>query len=522
MRYHLRAARPCRPTRVCVSCLLWASGCAVPLAFPQRPDLRPGPESPNGAPLPLDRSHVEPMFTELLPIDLDTVVRVALAQNIDIRLARYEVQHSQGRLESAVGGVFPVVAPLALFEHVEGSVRATEGRIVNVGFNTFQPSIALQWIVNPGQAAYGIIAAKRRFLASEHSERTVQLETLRRAAIQFYELVLAQARIGAAHQAVMEAQELVRINELRSRAGTGVPADEMRAQARLAEREQDLALALNALYRASMTLTMTLQLDDPRITLVPKLDQLRPAPIVRENVAIDELLHHAVVHRPDLQSVRELIEAADAERGASWWRGFGPQFAAAYQYGGITGHANNTNQGQGIPPNLILNPRSESGAFSDNVFANALIKEGILRTSRRLAENRDETFAFSDQQRLTAGMSARWSLSAFGDLKAAEAVKQQAVLGAERALLAVKTEVVDAVQASRLNRKLINLATHQLTAAEEALRLTQANLRAGTMTTLDVLQSQDAVAQARLRYAEAVIRYNQSQVNLLWSLGLID
>ncbi|MCH8054394.1 MAG: hypothetical protein IH895_10055, partial [Planctomycetes bacterium] len=45
---------------------------------------------------------------------------------------------------------------------------------------------------------------------------------------------------------------------------------------------------------------------------------------------------------------------------------------------------------------------------------------------------------------------------------------------------------------------------------------------AGTMTTLDVLQAQDAASQARLRYAEAVVRYNQSEVDLLASLGLID
>ena len=39
---------------------------------------------------------------------------------------------------------------------------------------------------------------------------------------------------------------------------------------------------------------------------------------------------------------------------------------------------------------------------------------------------------------------------------------------------------------------------------------------------LDVLQSQDEYAQARLRYAETVVHYNISQVDLLASLGLID
>ncbi len=47
-------------------------------------------------------------------------------------------------------------------------------------------------------------------------------------------------------------------------------------------------------------------------------------------------------------------------------------------------------------------------------------------------------------------------------------------------------------------------------------------LQAGAMTTLDVLQAQDAVARARLRHAEAVVRYNQAEVDLLAALGLLD
>ena len=44
----------------------------------------------------------------------------------------------------------------------------------------------------------------------------------------------------------------------------------------------------------------------------------------------------------------------------------------------------------------------------------------------------------------------------------------------------------------------------------------------GTGLTIDVLQAQDAAYQARLRYATALVRYNQSQINLLAAIGLID
>jgi outer membrane protein TolC len=37
-----------------------------------------------------------------------------------------------------------------------------------------------------------------------------------------------------------------------------------------------------------------------------------------------------------------------------------------------------------------------------------------------------------------------------------------------------------------------------------------------------VLQAERAADRARLRYATALVRYNQSQINLLAALGLID
>lgn len=526
--HELRPPRRYRPRLAgAVLCLLlvWSTGClSQPKASsPQRPDIRPDIDSISADSLPLDASKIPPMYhTRLLPVDLYSVVRVAAADNIDIRLAKYSVDRSQGAYESTVGGAFPVLVPTALFEHTQGSVRATEGNIVNVGFNTFQPSIAVQWVINPGRVIYEIIAAKKRLQASKHQEEAVQIETLRMAAVQFYNLVLRQAHVAAADQAVAEAEELLRINRLRAAAGTSVLADELRAEARLAERQQDLALALHALYKASLALVATLQLDDPTVTLIPKLEELPPIDLVRDDIDIDTLLDYALLFRPDLAGARSLIEAAEADRGKTWWGGFGPQFGLGYQYGGISGHANDVKEGQGIPGNLIVNPFSATGAFSPNPAANGAIREDILRGSRRLDRDRDATFKFTDQHKFTASVSSRWSLSAFGDLKAAGAAEQQAILEAQRAVTRVKSQVVEAAQDSKTNHSLIGMAKQQTTSAEEALRLTQANLQAGTMTTLDVLQAQDAVAQARLRYAAAVVGYNQAEVNLLAALGLLD
>ncbi len=485
------------------------------------PNVAPSSQPSDVEALHLESSHIKPLHREVLAIDLTATLRAAAADNLEIQTARVQIEQSRGQLESIAGGAFPALAPTAVFEHVEGSVRAVRGDLVEAGFNTFLPSVAVQWVLNPGSVVYQIIAAQKRLYAARHQERSVMQETLRQAAVQYYDLVLAQNRVSTANEAVQEAQELWRINRLRTQTGTGVPADELRAEARLAEFQQNLVSAINDFYQASVNLTVTLHLD-AAVTLIPKPDQLPPVTLVKPDLSLDELVELAVVYRPDLKNVRALVEAAAAARAAAWFGAFGPQFQLSYQYGGIMGHARDVVTGQGIPNNLIVNPANANGSFSSNPLANGAIREGVSRLSAAAAHRRDQSTGMHDQQRWGAAAGWRFSLSAIGDLRTAGAFKEQTIIEAERALDRVKAQVVSARESSRTNRELMVLSQRQVAAATETLRLSQANLEAGTMTTLDVLQAQDAANQARLRHAEAIVRYNQSQVNLLAALGAMQ
>ncbi len=450
------------------------SGCAArgPASARVRPDVSPSTQ-PAGESFRLDRSQIGPMYRELLAIDLSTVVSVASAQNIDILQARQRVRAAEGRYESSLGAIFPVFAPSLSYEDVEGSVRAVNGPVLPADFNSFAPVALVQWVINPGRVVTDIIASRKRLLASEQQEQFVIMETIRASAVQYYDLVLAQARLALANRAVAEAEELLRITRVRLKAGAGLPADELRAQAALAGRQQDLAQALNAFYQASVALAVTLQLDSA-VTLVPKPDEIAPVTLVREDLSLDQCLGLAVEWRPDLQVVRSLVAAATAETAGATWGALTPQVQAGYQYGGISSH---------IP---------------------------------------GQTFGLHEQKRFAAGAGWALGLSTFGQAKTAKAGERQAILEAQRQLDQVRAQVVRATEDSRTNKKILPMARQQLAASEEALRLTQANLQAGTMLTLDVLQAEDAVNEARLRYAQAVVRYNQSQLNLLGGLGLLD
>ncbi|HEX4795742.1 MAG TPA: TolC family protein [Humisphaera sp.] len=460
-------------TTGCIAALcLTACSESEPAHEASRPSLAPATQ-PASDPLRLDSSSVQPMYTTLLAIDLPAVMKVAAAQNIDIERAKQNVVANRGRYEASVENIAPVIAPSFAFEHLEGVNRAVTGQAVAANFNSYLPAIAAQWVLNPGKVIYDIIASKKRLQASQQDEKSIVLETTRAAGVQYYELVLAQTKVQVARQAELEAEELIRIETLRLTAGTGLPADQLRAQAALSARQQDLALALNAFYQASINLSLILHLD-ASVTLVPSPREIPQTTLVREDLTIEQLLDLAMQTRPDLAAARSFAEAAGADRSATLWGGIGPQLQAGYQYGGLATHVSGQNS------------------------------------------------SLHEQQHATASVGWNLALSTFGQMKTAGAVEQQSLLDVQRRMDEVRAQVVRSSQDSKTSSQIVPIARQQLDAASEALRLAQANLAAGTMLTLDVLQAEDAVNEARLRYASAVARYNQAQINLLAAVGRID
>ncbi len=427
---------------------------------------------------PLGAAAAKPMYRELVPVDLATVVEVATARNLDVQRARERVEAQRAQLQSVAGWLFPTLAPTLLYEQVDGTVRATQGNLVDVAFHSVQPYVLAQWFLNPGKVAYEIVAARKRMVASQHQERSTLLQIIARAAIGYYDLVLAQATTAAAHSSVAEARELLRITQARVRTGAGLPGDELRARAQLAGYEEDLVQAVGAFHAASVALAQTLDLD-PTVTLAPTATQVAQTTLVRADLAIDDLLGIALARRDDLAGVRELVAAAADATSAARWSALGPQVGAGFQYGGIAGHA------------------EDVAALGGN-------REGL-----------------HEQLRFTAAASFELTLASLGQIAAAEVAERQAALAARHQLASVQAEVVRADQGSRTLAVVIGHSHDRLTAAEEALRLAQASLRAGTARPLDVMHDASQAAQARLRYAEAVVHYNQAQIDLLAALGVL-
>ena len=290
--------------------------------------------------------------------------------------------------------------------------------------------------------------------------------------MEFCDIVLAKAQVSAGQQAIKDAEELLRINRLKLKTGTGLPVDVLRAEAELALKQQTLLTALNGFYNASVALTITLHLD-PTVMLVPRKGSMRETTLVREDLPIDTLLVTAVQYRPDLQAIRTLLAAAEADTSATTWGGLGPQVLASRTFG----------------------PKPPAHATPDTEYRQSIY---------------------------TAGGGFNWSLATFGRIKTATANANIAGLEVDRQLEQVQG-AGRYCSAGEHHRK----EDHPDRAARSdfvrrGAALDPKDLQTGTGLTLDVLVAADAAYQARLHQASAIVRYNQAEINLLAALGPID
>jgi outer membrane protein len=460
----------------CAALLLTSivSACADDPAVPEldRPNVAPVRQKSSGT-LRLENAQIPAMYRQVLAIDLENVAHVASADNLDVLKARQQVEASQGQLESAGAAILPVVGPGIVLNHLQGVDINNLGILQAAHFTTMNPAVLVRWAVNPGQVYFNVLASKKRLLATKQQDSAVTMQIIKIAALQYYDLVLAQARVAVARDSLAEAQEFVRLAQRRYDAQSGLFVDVTRGDAVLADRQQDLALALNDFHKASVALGSTLDLD-PTVTLVPRARELARRDLVRGDLGIDQMLALAVQWRPDLQSVNTLLGAADEDTKAIIWGAGTPNLQATYQ----------------------------AGKFG----------------------SRTATQDFPSRGQETSSASVGWVFNpvVFGQVRTSGAVTQIAVLDAERLLEDVRAQVVVSAQDSLTFARLIPIAQKQVTATQDALRITRENFQIGTGLFLDVLQTEDAVSQARLRHASAIINYNKSQVNLLAALGLLD
>ena len=418
-----------------------------------------------------------PTDSKLLPINLDTVFRLAEDQNAQVGLARARVEEAWATKDVADMSWLPSLNVGALYFRHEGGIANENGTITRSSFGLLFGGLEITSRLDLREAVYTKVNAERQLWQQRGELRRVTSETLLDAATTYIDLLAARNAEAILLEQLKEIDNLYgRADRLADPAkgdpGARIEAVRIRVQQRAFQ--QRLASVREQAKRASAKLAYLLGVD-PDLTLVPVDQKLAPLQLVDVSPAVNDLVAQALRSGPAVQEMEGLLALIHE----SMAKACGP---AKY-----------------LP---ILEMRMIEGGF------------GTGPGDSMTWDNRWDL-----------GVQARWNLmewvTAQDRQRVLEARTEQAHLAFQDLRSKLTAGVKEAREASVGGQEQIGFAQEQVNEARKVHDLSEKrvqNLVQGSSYS-EVLLSLVSVAGAQASYLNAVRDYDQAQIRLLILLG---
>ena len=347
------------------------------------------------------------------------------------------------------------------FGSFPGNVRNQDTN--NLAVTADQPLLGLVHLAHDRDAAALSARASEAQLETARADLKAMVET------QFLRLFEAKALEDIAKASEAELSEQVAVTQARLNAGVLTTADLLRVQVAVANAKQQeiLAHTQGEVARANLLGAVGLSQTDTGTVFAEPATLLERAP--RTTVSLEDAERQALASRPEL---KEKMLRADAAEHAD----------KAHLFS-------------------LLPEVDAEGAY--------------LRTDGAILNPPNAAFF---------GVKATWAFFEFGASyyahKAASEQAEAARQDAESEKQVIGVEVSTDLAQKRAAAAAIDVARQTIASAEEAYRVMQALLKAGSATTTDLLDSEAALTQARLNLTRARYQQAVAVVALNRSLGV--
>lgn len=284
----------------------------------------------------------------------------------------------------------------------------------------------------------------------------------------YLQIIADSARVVAT-QAEIEADNAVHVNAVRRHeAGTAIGIDVLRSQVELKQRQQQLVAVTNQFDKDKLTLGRIIGLPIGQDFTVA--DPSVSVPI--EAISLHDALAKAYDHRPDFQAAKARVLAAQ----------FSLRAAKAERYPTLTASGFYGDEGL----RLLTNSHGvfqATGSVQFNIFDGGRIKADILENDAELRNRRNEL----------------------------ENLRGEIDYEVRNALLDLKSAADQ-----------VDVANSNVVLANQTLKQSRDRFSAGVTNTVEVVQAQQAVADANENLISAQYQYNVAKVSLARALGLAE
>ena len=458
---------------------VFLSGAAT--SFGQTADTTPSSSTPGepipgtGGASPFASSVPEKIVPGVMQLSLQDAINRGLRQNLGLLLSNQDTHSARGERWEQLSALLPHVTASPYLTASE--LNLSELGLKTIGGMTIPPSVgpfsyfdaraAVTQSLFDLKSINATRAASESVKSAEYTYKNARDLVVLAVGYTYLQAIADEARIETAQAQVDTAQALFDQATDQVTAGTSPDIDGLRAKVELLTRQQQLIQAKNNFSIQKLTVSRVIGLAPGQEFDLTDKSPYEPF----EGITLDECLYHAYASRADYQAALADTRAAEFSRKAAR-DGYFPTVAFNADYG--TG---------GAHPSVATQVMDVRGTLSIPIFQGGSVHGDVLQADAKLQQS---------QQRL-ASLRAQ-----------------------------IDSDVRTALFNLQSSAELVNVARNNIELAEEALTQSRDRFSAGVTDTVEVVQSQEAVASAHELYISSLYSYNFAKISLARALGVAE
>jgi outer membrane protein TolC len=411
----------------------------------------------------------------MLQLSLQDAIDRGLRQNLGLLLSHADIRSARGQRWEQLSALLPHVtaAPYVAESKINIDQLGFSGLASlfhlssSVGpFSYFDARVAVSQTLFDWQSINATRAASQNVKSADYTFQDAQDLVVLAVGYTYLQAIADEARIETDEAQVKTAQALYDQATDQVKAGTAPDIDALRTKVELQTRQQQLIEAKNDFAIQKLTVGRVIGL--PPAQEFAFIDTpYQPF----EGITIDEALKRAYASRSDYRAAAAEVRAAELSRKAAFG-GYFPSLSFGADYGtGGTNPANAT---------TVYDLR---GTLSLPIFTGGSVHGDVEQADARLEQSRERLDSLRAQ---------------------------------------IEADVRTALLNLQSSSERVDVARSNIDLAEQTLAQSTDRFSAGVTDSVEVVQSQEAVASAHEQYISSLYNYNLSKISLVRALGIAE
>lgn len=426
---------------------------------------------------PFSGSLPEKMVSSILQISLQDAINRGLKQNLGLLLSSQDIRSARGSRWRQLSAILPNLT-------TSTSMDYSQVDLAESGLNIKSPSISLPAIVGPFtyydarayltqpildlKAINNVRSANQNMKSAEYSYKDARDLVVQAVGFAYLKAIADEALIEAVNAQVKTAQALYEQASDQVQSGTSPAIDALRARVQLQTEQQRLLQVKNNSAIQKLSLARTIGLAPEQEFELTDKSLYQPV----AGLLADELIKRASTSRSDFQSALAEVRAAEYSRSAAV-AGYYPTISLSGDYGIAGDYRTSLAHGVFDARRTLNFPIVQGGR----------VRGDILQADAQLARSR----ARLDDLHVQIDSDVR------------------------AALLNLQSSAAQ-----------VEVAISNTDLAEQTLSQSRDRFAAGLTGSVEVVQSQEEVANAHTSYISSLFSYNYAKISLARAIGQSD